>query len=717
VVERLDSVPSGEDDMSPTGEHGPAVPLSSGELIPESSIAIDPSAEGIGEGSSPDELANLAIRHTMPPELRRPRAEPPDELLSSASEEEIPELEADEEMESAPTRIEHGEDILGPESGGGVPRVVIIGGNNRGKEFELKRGDNSLGRGIDNDVVLADIAVSRKHTLICFENGRFVMRDLGSGNGTLVNGERLDAHTLEDGDQLELGNTLLRFSSPPLQAGELAKLATVITPRELVDGAAPAKPQPTGKAKRVHTVERTPTAGARGPGMSPRTKKLAIFGSIGLVLFLGLMVGVKAWVNAKKRDEIARSQPKPDEILAQEFQEGITEFNAKNWEKAREHFLRVLALAPSQGHVKQYVDQASAEMVARDAVERAKARLSGIDYAGARQELSKIKSGSSYRSEAEAVGKKVDEQEVSALLTAAKRLVDSGDTPGALEKVKAAQALAPQRSDVKDLYASLTSGGTGKKPGKKVVEAPTPTPTPKVTPKVTPKATPKVAKVTPKAGTKPEPRHPPAKKEEPVVKVPPGGAAKAAIALYKKRQFGPAYDTIKGWADSQKGKKQKAARALADNIRIVGQTWQRADAAKQPANKLRYYQDALAADAKVEKGPHQKALKDLVVKSAREQATMAFTKRQYGEAYKAVKVAEKNGGARDPGLQKVVAALQKQAEDLFDKAYTIRTSNMQQARRMWQEVLRMVPTTSAVYQKAYKWLNNSSPNYQDQDED
>ena len=76
------------------------------------------------------------------------------------------------------------------------PKMLIIGGNNRGREFPLNTGgDTTIGRGVDNHIILADIAVSRKHTLICFEGGQFVVRDLGSGNGTLVNGRRVDSQS------------------------------------------------------------------------------------------------------------------------------------------------------------------------------------------------------------------------------------------------------------------------------------------------------------------------------------------------------------------------------------------------------------------------------------------------------------------------------------------------------------------------------------------
>src|SRR4051812_24142997 len=92
------------------------------------------------------------------------------------------------------------------------PAVLhVIGGADRGKTYELVLPETRVGRGADQDLVLADIAVSRRHFTIHAEGGRYRMRDLGSGNGTLINGQRIDTVILNDGDQLECGNTLMRF--------------------------------------------------------------------------------------------------------------------------------------------------------------------------------------------------------------------------------------------------------------------------------------------------------------------------------------------------------------------------------------------------------------------------------------------------------------------------------------------------------------------------
>lgn len=69
-----------------------------------------------------------------------------------------------------------------------------------------------IGRGSDCDIVLPDERVSRQHTEIHFNGESYLISDLGSFNGTYLNGKMLgDTHPLENGDQLQIGPVRLRF--------------------------------------------------------------------------------------------------------------------------------------------------------------------------------------------------------------------------------------------------------------------------------------------------------------------------------------------------------------------------------------------------------------------------------------------------------------------------------------------------------------------------
>ncbi|MGE3763645.1 MAG: FHA domain-containing protein [Kofleriaceae bacterium] len=95
-------------------------------------------------------------------------------------------------------------------------RLVITAGNDLGQSLDVTPGKTyTVGRGVDNDFVLTDIAVSRKHFDLKFDGGVWVLADRGSGNGTVVNGQIEDnPFSLANGDTIEIGNTQFRIDIP-----------------------------------------------------------------------------------------------------------------------------------------------------------------------------------------------------------------------------------------------------------------------------------------------------------------------------------------------------------------------------------------------------------------------------------------------------------------------------------------------------------------------
>ena len=88
----------------------------------------------------------------------------------------------------------------------------FIGVQFEGGEFPLKKNrEFTIGRGSEHDMVLDEDMVSRAHARISTFDGQVVVEDLGSTNGTLVNGTRVKQHVLNPGDQILVGNSLLEF--------------------------------------------------------------------------------------------------------------------------------------------------------------------------------------------------------------------------------------------------------------------------------------------------------------------------------------------------------------------------------------------------------------------------------------------------------------------------------------------------------------------------
>jgi pSer/pThr/pTyr-binding forkhead associated (FHA) protein len=83
-----------------------------------------------------------------------------------------------------------------------------------GQRIELHEGHYVLGRHLENDIVLNDTNVSRKHSEFVCAAGEVVVRDLGSTNGTKVNGVLITGEQLlQHGDVINFGTAQVRFEA------------------------------------------------------------------------------------------------------------------------------------------------------------------------------------------------------------------------------------------------------------------------------------------------------------------------------------------------------------------------------------------------------------------------------------------------------------------------------------------------------------------------
>src|SRR6185436_18555395 len=91
-----------------------------------------------------------------------------------------------------------------------MAKLILTSGEHR-QEFELAA-MNSIGRHPDNSIQILDRIISKEHAQILkASDGRFLLRDLGSLNGTYVSGARVSEVLLNHGDELVLGSTHLVY--------------------------------------------------------------------------------------------------------------------------------------------------------------------------------------------------------------------------------------------------------------------------------------------------------------------------------------------------------------------------------------------------------------------------------------------------------------------------------------------------------------------------
>ncbi|HEV7208649.1 MAG TPA: FHA domain-containing protein [Mycobacteriales bacterium] len=130
-------------------------------------------------------------------------------------------LTGPEAGELEPADAERGGEAEGgaAEAAAGLPAgsalLVVRRGPNAGSRFLLDAPVTTAGRHPDSDIFLDDVTVSRRHAEFRREQDGFVVRDVGSLNGTYVNRERIDVAELAGGDEVQVGKFRLVFLLGP----------------------------------------------------------------------------------------------------------------------------------------------------------------------------------------------------------------------------------------------------------------------------------------------------------------------------------------------------------------------------------------------------------------------------------------------------------------------------------------------------------------------
>jgi pSer/pThr/pTyr-binding forkhead associated (FHA) protein len=122
----------------------------------------------------------------------------------------------------------------GPSEAKSEPRYALrfISGKYQGGEYPLAEGQEIvIGRSSELDMVLVEEMVSRKHARIALADGTISIEDLGSTNGTFVNGEKVQQGTLREGDRVLIGTNILKVVAAPQDAQARANLKAMAVGR------------------------------------------------------------------------------------------------------------------------------------------------------------------------------------------------------------------------------------------------------------------------------------------------------------------------------------------------------------------------------------------------------------------------------------------------------------------------------------------------------
>jgi hypothetical protein len=400
-----------------------------------------------------------------------------------------PFAEFEDDVEGEATRIdtshliaEESTTILkeGPEP----PHLVVVSGKDEGKRFALSGEETSVGRSIDNDVILTDIAVSRKHMKVVVQNGHPMLKDLGSGNGSLLNGEKVRDAILKHGDRIEIGETVLMYEAPQ-GGGPVGAPAPFPSQRPYPPGppaysGPPARPGAVTEsiASPSFGMNTTLPPGAVGvhtdyhpapgqPGARPTIPRPYLFGFLGIgAMIVVLLAAIVTALVLGGGDDEESTVAAVSEDVTTEFNEGMRAYSDKDFARAKRSFERVLELRPTDVDARDALTRTEAAIVDQGHLEEARRAIAAQDWARALQESGRVGSASPLSPDAGQVREHAQREWLRTLSEGVDRDLAQGNADSARLRLAAAREFAPTDPRVLAMESAIARAAQG---GREVV--------------------------------------------------------------------------------------------------------------------------------------------------------------------------------------------------------------------------------------------------------
>lgn len=277
-----------------------------------------------------------------------------------------------------------------PKQAGERARLKIVHGPDMGSVFVVTVDKFTVGRGDENDVVIADLRASRKHAeLVRAPNAtHWRLKDLGSQNGFVLNGKVTREADLRAGDVVTIGETAFEFVPDGTGAQFLQTTPRAVTKEQLygTSGRALAIPAAAAPIKRAPVADFSGMAGIAGMGASSgshgdsseKRKKILI----GVVVLMGVWLfmedpapqkGAPKDTKTAKKEKDKEKEKEAQRDLASYlpplastggassaetfFQEGFREFREKNYLRARVQFETSLQINPTHSLARSFLKE------------------------------------------------------------------------------------------------------------------------------------------------------------------------------------------------------------------------------------------------------------------------------------------------------------------------------------------------------------------------
>lgn len=258
-----------------------------------------------------------------------------------------------------------------------------------GQEFVLEGDELVIGRASDNPVSIPDTSVSRKHALVRKTADGWAVSDLGSGNGTMLNGEVIaDETPLSEGDVITMGDTELVYSGGAAAPESSPSRAPVRTAR---NGGGAAIERSSGRGRPVRTSRM-----AEDPEVARKKRKKMLLIALGTAFVLvAMLVGFKAISNKNAADKKIRDQQSAQHQseMAEMFKDAKNMVRNGKWVEAKARLNEMQETDPDyeSRQVDNYLQRAEEEIPNQKYLAEANAHLAKGEVGAAAQALAKVK--------------------------------------------------------------------------------------------------------------------------------------------------------------------------------------------------------------------------------------------------------------------------------------------------------------------------------------
>lgn len=271
------------------------------------------------------------------------------------------------------------------------PKLVVTAGPKEGEEFPLEDEEYVVGRSTDNPICIQDTSVSRKHIALRRAGSGWTVSDLGSGNGTLVNGEQItDETALANGDIITMGDTEVTYTDVSNATMMVDITASANSARSRAPAAGGGVPVRPGRPERVR-----PGRAAKkevDPAAQKKRKILMAGGGVMAVMLIAGLVVIQAG-KEKARQQLIFDQEKltaQKKMLATMFQDAKNHIREGHYTEAKAKLLELQALAADYPGLSDYLQQVDKEIPNQEHLKAAQAALGEKKLALAKAEVDKI---------------------------------------------------------------------------------------------------------------------------------------------------------------------------------------------------------------------------------------------------------------------------------------------------------------------------------------